>query len=345
MAVITKENQLTATKGTFEARGKLFNVKSERAFSVNDKGNWRTCNLGLRIADGEVLFFQVKGGPKQEVYLSKQSDKKGEKPETKKVSWDDRFKAQKNGFRMMGVNLGLVKGDDGKNEITSLTEWDAWDYLKENAKDDMSVFISGDIEFSSYEKDGEIKKMKNLIAKKIYLATDEIDFQSEKFEKKAGFSQTGIIVGRHKEAEQFYLEIGYVGWATYEVVDLECTQVIYDILAKNVKPFNALTLTGVIKTSQNVDKVSDEVWGEKSDVGVPKSTAKTVLFVTGARPDTIDKETYTNKIVDNWLDLVERSREEKKNKETKFATQSGGGDGDSAWGEKGGATTEEDLPW
>ena len=149
-----KEKQIRQTKSIFEVSGKIFNTKSEKAFTESEKG-WRNANLGLRISDSEVIFLQIKGGIKKEVYLSKPGKNKGDKGETTHVEWKDRFKAQRDGFKVMGVNLGLVKGEDGKNVLVSMTEYDAWEYLKENLKDDMDVFITGDIEYSSYVKEGE----------------------------------------------------------------------------------------------------------------------------------------------------------------------------------------------
>lgn len=347
-----KEKQIVQTRAMFEVSGKLFNLKSEKAFSVNDKGNWRTANLGLRISDSEVMFIQIKGGERKEVYLSKPGKNKGDKGEVTHVEWKDRFKAQRDGFKVMGVNLGLVKGEDGKNVLVSMTEWDAWEYLKENAKDDMDVFITGDIEYSSYVKEGEteVRHNQNFVAKKIYLSTNPIDFQSEKFEKRAGFSQNAIILNRINEKEQYFLEVGYVGYGSYETVALQCTQVMYDaIKSKNVRPYNSITLTGVLKTSQEVEQVkTEDTWGEKSTVGVPKSTAKTVLFVDGARGETLSKDTYTQKMIEKYLSDIQEAAEEKKSKESSFASQGGGSEkkGEDAWGAKGGVAEDtEDLPW
>lgn len=350
---IAKELQIPQTKALFEVSGKLFNMKSEKSFTVNEKGNWRTANLGLRISDSEVIFLQVKGGEKKEVYLSKQSKEKGVKPETKKVDWKDRFKAQSGGWKVMGVNLGLVKNNEGKNELVTMTEWDAWEYLKENAKDDMDVFITGDIEYSSYVKEGEteVRHNQNFVAKKIYLSTNPIDFQSEKFEKRAGFSQSVIILGRSQEKDQCFLEVGYVGYGSYETVNLQVSQTIFDaIKAKNVKPYNSITLTGILKTSQEVEQVkSEDTWGEKSTVGVPKSTAKTVLFVDGARGETLTKDAYSQKVIEKYLSDIQEAAEEKKSKERSFESQGSGSTkkGEDAWGAKGGVSeeSEDDTPW
>lgn len=345
MSILTKENQLKETKGSFEVRGKLFNVKSENAFKVNDKGNWRTVNLGLRISDSEVMYFKIAGGEKKEVYLSKRSEKKGEKPEVKKVDWSDRKKESRNGWQPMGVNIGLEKGEDGKNKIISLTEWDAYDYLKETLQDDMSVFVSGNIEYSTYtDKDNNVKKNQNFVAKKIYLATEEIDFQSANFEKLAGFAQTFVFLGGKEEKGQAFLDCGFVGFGSFENVMVETTKEMLDILrSKGMKKNWAVTFTGVLKTSTDVTEVKTDTWGEESKVGTNKTPAKTSLFVTGARGESLDKETYQQKYVDKYLSLLEEVAAERESKKNQFASQETGG----SWGEGSSVKKEEeqDLPW
>ncbi len=346
--LITKENQLLQTKGTWEARGKLFNVKSENAFKINDKENWRTMNLGLRISDSEVMYFTIKAGNSGDVTLSKRGPNKGDKNETKKVPFKDRLKESKNGWSTFGVSLGITKNDEGKNEVVNMHPWDAWEYCQENLVDDMSLFVAGEIEFSTFKSTDDkgnetVKKYQNFVAKKIYLATAEIDFQSEKFEKHAGFSQTFLMVAPHKE-DGYFLELAHVGYGSFENVIVECTETMYNLLKeKGLKRNNALTFTGVLKTSVTVDEAKvEDTWGEKSVVGSNRTPAKTVLLITGADGSTLDKTTYTQKAIDEYLELLKQVEEEKEKKKNGFDKQEDGG---AAWGEKSKVVAEEDTPW
>jgi hypothetical protein len=350
-----KEKQIPQTKASFEARGTLFHVDSDNAFKISEKG-WRTVNLGLRISDSEVMYITVKGGKRNTVWLSKPAEKKGEKSTTKEVDWADRHKEQRNGFKVIGVSLGLTKKADEptKNEIVSMTEFDAFDYLKETAEDGMSVFVAGDIEHSSYVKDGETKKITNFLVKRMYLTGEPIDFQAENFEKSAGFFQNGIVMGRREDKEQYFLDLGYVGYGSFETVSVECTKVIFDaIKANGVRPYNSIVFTGVLKTSQAVEEKETDTWGEKSNVGVAKNPARTTLLITGARGETLSKDTYTQKSVEKYLADVEEAAKEREKAKASFETQDAGKKKDAvvtgSWGESSkvdvSEQTSEELPW
>ena len=322
----TKDDQVKATKGLFQVVGKLYRVSSEGAFKRKNEGTdkeFRMINLGLQISGSETMFLSLNGNKQKEVYFSKSSGKKGVPGETMKVEWKDRFKSIKDA-NLIGVSLGLVRkeGSETENDVQVMTPFDAYDYLRENAKDGMSVKVFGTIEFSSYDKDGEMKHMQKFVPSKIYLEKVPVNFEDEKFVKVAEFSQPAIFLGGNKDETGNYFTCGYVGYKSYETYSIEVDTPVYDYFKKSMKPNWAMTLTGEIKTSQieNHVQVQDAI-GKSREVGVPRETVKTVLFVDGARPDTLEKDLYTAKIIEKYLSAIEADKAEREAAKSGFDSQ------------------------
>jgi hypothetical protein len=333
--------QLKQTKGTFEARGILFNLKSEKAFSSKTAKNgkqWRSCDLGLRIADGEVMYLHLNGMEQDFVYFSKPAEKKGEKSTTKKVEWAKRERSQGEGYRLIGVGLALVKDEEtGKNEeVKTFTAFDAIKYIEDNAQDGMSVFVKGNIEFSSYEdKNGELKHGTKLVPNAMYRTKEDINFQAEGFEKVAEFALPVVFNAARKDEDKFLIDASIIGFKTIEDVSLETGEGLAKTLKDKVKPFSGVTLTGRIESSQVVDQVPADVWGEDVKVGRARTPNRTVLRIVGARPETINTEDYTKKSVEAYREACEALKKDKKNKESGFESQ------DAGWGDKGKVQVEE----
>lgn len=335
--------QLKAMNGTFEARGVIFNMKSEHAFkeiTMKNGKKMRMANIGLRISDGESMFLSMNGMEQEFVYFSKVE--KGQKTLTEKVEWAKKGRFNKEGYRLIGVGLALSK-EDGKNVATeTFTQFDAVEHIQKHLEDGVSVFVKGKIEFGSYEdsKTKEIKKTVKYVPNAIYLTKDPIDFQSEGFKKDAGFAQLALVNGIRKEENTFYLDLGLVGYKSYDETTIEATEVLAKTMKEKIKIGSAIVLTGDIKTAQNVEVVTAEVWGEESKVGKAKSGGKVVMFATGARPETMDNETYAKKPLAEYLEFVEGFKKEKADKSAAFDTQEGG-TGD--WGAKSKVADTEDA--
>ena len=337
--------QLKQHQGTFEASGVIFNMGSEHAFKdivMKNKKSMKIANIGLRISDGESMFLTLNGMEQDNVYFSK-SGAKGEKSQTEKIEWAKRNRFNKEGFRLIGVSLALAKGEDGKNvAVKNFTQFDAVDEIKENLKDGVSVFVKGKIEFGSFldEKSGELKKTVKYVPNAIYLSGKDIDFQDAKFEKSAGFAQPVLVTGLRKEDGKNLIDFGIVGYKSYEESTMEANDSLYEALKTKLKKGASITITGVIKTSQNVEVVSAEVWGEESKVGKAKSSGKVVMLATGARPETMDVETYAKKPLAEYLDAVEAFKKEKADKSASFNSQ--GSAKKEEWGEGSKVETEEE---
>jgi hypothetical protein len=340
--------QLKQTKGTFEARGVLFNLKSERAFTektVTGGKQMRFANIGLRIADGEVMFLSLNASEKDFVYFSKPAAKKGEKPTTEKVEWAKRERFHKEGYRLIGMGLALAKdAETGKNEdAVYLDPFDAVKHIEDHAEDGMSVFVKGNIEIQSFEDANtkELKKVTKYVPTGIFLAKEPIDFQNiEKFPKVADFALPVVFKAVRRETEgdnvSFFIDFGFVGWKSYLEYSLETTETLAKVLKDKVKANTGITITGKIQSSSDVETVETEVWGERSNVGKQRTPARVVMMVTGARPETVDVDSYIKKELEAYIAACEEEAKNKANKKAGFESQESG-----SWGETSAVKTEE----
>jgi hypothetical protein len=339
--------QLKKTEGTFEARGVLFNLKSERAFTEKTVAGGKTmrfANIGLRIADGEVMFLSFSRMEQEFVYFSKPSEKKGEKGTTEKVEYAKakRNDFHKEGYKLIGMGLALTKDENGKNEeVKYLDAFDGIKYIEDHAEDGMSVFVKGKIEFGSYEDNNtkELRKTVKYVPTGIFLAKEPINFQDEKFEKSANFTQPIVFNAVRREIEdkdvKYYIDCGVVGYEFYQEVSIEASEVLAKALKENIKSNQGITLTGKIKSTQNVEVVVAEVWGEESKMGKARNSSKTIMFADGA-PKTVDTTTYNKKDLETYILACEEKVKAKAAKKAGFESQESG-----SWGEKSESKTEE----
>jgi len=195
---------LPETKGAFQLKGIVSGMEKDTAFKeIKTKSGkpMRMLNFGTSYLDGETLYVNLQGMEQENVYFSKRAEKKGEKAETVKVPWADRFSYNREGFRLIGKNIGVKKKVDSEgktvNDKKVLTDFDACKEVKENLKDGSSVFIRGNLDYSSFTDDkGNKRTSTKLVPNQISLCS-EIDFNDEKFEKQNDFNQV-IILSRKR---------------------------------------------------------------------------------------------------------------------------------------------------
>ena len=147
---------LPETKGTFQVKGIINGVAKEKFYtSKKTKSNkdFKAVNFGCEYQGQQTVYLNLNGMPQKDVYFSKR-DPKTQKTDTKPVPWANRKTFAEDGYRMIGVNLGLTKTVDkeGKpvNDRKTMHSFDACDYIRENLKDNMSTFIKGNLDYSSY---------------------------------------------------------------------------------------------------------------------------------------------------------------------------------------------------
>ena len=296
--------------------------------------------------------MNLNGMPQQEVYFSKKNQDTG-KTETKKVAWANRNKFNEDGWRMIGVNLGIVKTTDSEGKVVNdkktMHSFDACEYIKKNLKDDTSVFVRGTLDFSSYtDKEGNVRRSTKQVPNQISLCKD-VDFSeyNDTDNKPVhDFTQTIVYTGIDKEKEndkdtgRFIVTAKIVTWS--DIVDTEF--IITDaklagIFKKNLKPYSAISVHGRIEVSHSVEAADDDGWGEANAMTTTTASTKTEMFITGATPATIDRETYTEKNIAEAIKAIKASKTAEQN----FSGKTNNDADDSDWGDPN--DDDGDEPW
>lgn len=343
---------LPETKGAFQVKGLTTNTEKEKFYKeIQTKSNkdMRIVNFGVKYDDGKTLFVNLQGMEQDNVYFSKRAENKGEKATTEKVAWADRFSYNREGFRLIGKNIGVKKkvDQDGKlvNDKKTLTDFDACKEIKENLKDDQSVFIKGNIDYSSFTDDkGNKKASIKLVPNQVSLCAD-VNFKEDGYETQNDFNQVIVFVGIDAEKNdkgtqtgRFIVSAKIVTYSTIE--DMEFIVENKDLankLRKNLKPYWAIKVNGRIEACTQVEEVNeDENWGEEDKMNKVSAPFKIEYIITGASPATIEKELYSEDKINDAIMKINRS----KKAESDF-----GDDGD--WGSAASNfdNSDEEEPW
>lgn len=345
---------LPETKGTFQCKGIINGIARDKFYTsktTKTGKDFRAVNFGCAYDDKKNIYMSLNGMPQQKVYFSKRNQDTG-KTETKNVAWGDRNKFNEDGWRMIGINLGLKKttNSDGKevNDKKTVTPFDACGYIKENLQDDMSTFIRGNIEFSSYmDGEGNVRRSTKYVPNQISLCK-EVDFSEyDSVENKPvhDFTQNIVFMNIEKEKEndrdtgRFVVSAKIVTYS--DIVDTQF--IITDaklagLFKKNLKSFNAITVHGHIEVSHQVEEISSEdAWGEVNTMTAVTAPTKTEMVITGATPSSIDRETYTEKNVSDAVKKIRASQTAEKNFSGSAVSVSADG-----WGD---AEDDEETPW
>lgn len=351
--------ELPQTKGTFQVRGIVSGVEKDNFYTekkTKTGKDFRMVNFGVEYEDKKTIYPSLNGMPRDKVYFSKKNE--DGKTDVKAIAWKDRIKNAPDGYRMIGVLTGLKKvpGENGKlkNDNHYKTEYDACEYINENLHDGDSVFVKGNLEFGSYtNKDGEVSRTTKFIPTQVSLCQKDVDFEAEDYAPAHDFTQTIIFVGIDQEREndkptgRFVVDAKIVNYNSIESAEF----IIEDAkLAKQMrsglKPYNSIQVHGHINVVNNVEDMNDEedddCWGESNDMDNKRVFAPThrELIITGAKPSTIDKDTYTEKAIDEAIKKVNASKKAEQDFTGKAESTS---NVDDDWGDD--ASDDEDEPW
>jgi hypothetical protein len=349
MAEIKTKHGLPETKGQFKLRGNATGLQRDKAFqpkTTKTNKKMRILNFGVETAPESTVYVTLQGMEKDEVYFGKRSEVKGQKGETRKVVWADRHTPPGEGFRLMGIGVGLEKGEDGKNITNTYTEFDAAEEVYNNLNDDTPVFIRGDIEFSSFKRDnGEVSRNKKFAIKNIY-GSNDIDFDAEDFAETSEFKQKIIFMGIQKAEDtndpHFIVEAQIVTYNSIEQTEFTVrNNALANQFRKALKPYTAIEVWGKIFNKVDTDDVQDSpvaAWGEEDSFKKVTKNYIRELVIVGADPETIDTETYTEESIEKAIKkLNSQGQVEKKEQKNETA-------GDS-WGEGSTDIKDDDLPW
>jgi transcriptional regulator len=123
---------LPETKGAFQLKGIVTGTKKDgfsKSLKTKTNKDMNIVNFGVEYDEGKTLFVNLQGTETDNVYFSKKAEKKGDKPETVAVPWANRFTYNREGFKLIGKNIGVTKKLDEKgNEVNDkkvLTDFDA----------------------------------------------------------------------------------------------------------------------------------------------------------------------------------------------------------------------------
>lgn len=324
MAKKTPIHGLRETPGSFEIRGIVNGIKNKNFYSekkFQSGSSMRAANFGIEYAPKLSQYPLVQGFERKEVYFTK----KGE--ETKRIPWAQRleFAKQNPDWRIIGVNIGLTKGEDGKNISTHLAEYDAATYLKDNLKDGMSVFVKGTIGYRSFTtKNGDVKRMIDYNASQVSLCREDIDFGAENFEAKHSFEQEMVFTEITKEEDgdgkptgRFIMSGFVVSFNAIEPVSFVMTdEAQAKRIKKNLKPYSAIKCYGFMETTHAIgseDQVDD--WGQPIPKGINKVNASTVreMLVTYVDPSTVDESSYSEEAIMMGIQKIKNKETVKKN--------------------------------
>lgn len=343
---------LPETKGAFQLKGIVSGTKKDGFFKeIKTKSNkdMRMINFGVEYTDGSTLYVNMQGMEQDNVYFSKRAENKGDKPDIVKVPWADRFSYNREGYKLIGKNIGAKKklDKDGKevNDKKTLTEFDACKEIADNLKDGNSVFIRGRLDYSSITDDnGNKKHFTKLVPDQVSLCGD-VDFTDDKFTQQNDFNQVIIFMGVEKEADdngvetgRFLVQAKIVTYSSIEAVEfvIEDSK-LANMFRKNLKAYNAIKVSGHMVTATQTETVSDEdSWGEEDSLEKVSAPTKREFIITGAKPSSIDKELYTKDNVEEAIGKINKSNK---------AENDFGSDSKDDWGDSSEVADDEEEAW
>lgn len=346
---------LPETKGTFQIKGLVTGHDKDSFYKESKTKTGKTMrrtSFGVTYEPNKTMYVTIQGFPQENVYFSSQS-KNGEKPVTEKVTWADRFTFRKEGFRMIGNNIGVTKAINEKGEHENvrkiMTDFDAAKEVADHLKDDDSVFIKGKLEYSSFTTDnGEMHSVK-LVPNQVSLCKKSIDFSDENFESTHQFTQVIVFTGIDQEKEndkptgRFVVSAYIVNYASIENAEFIIKDKgLANTFRKSLSPYNAIQVHGDMTVTEVVEEVEDDVWGEANKMERQGTPVKREYIIRGARPSTIDKDTYSELSITEARLKVKNAQDAKND----FGSMNTADSSDAGWGTVPTAEDEdEDIPW
>lgn len=306
---------LPETKGNFQVKGIVNGIEKDTAYKeIRTKSNkdMRIVNFGMDYAmdKGNTVYINLQGMEQEFVYFSKRAEEKGQKADVVKVPWAERFTYNREGYKLIGKNIGVKKKVDETgatvNDKKVLTDFDACKEIHDNLKDGTSVFIKGNIDYSSFtDKNGNKKTSTKLVPNQVSLCK-EVDFTADGYEQQNDFNQVIIFMNIDTEKDddgkqtgRFVVLAKVVTYSNIEDVQFVITnKALANQFKKSLKPYNAIQVSGsVIGYTVTEEVQEDDGWGEPDKMEKPKAPHKVEFLITGAKPSTIDRELYTEENV------------------------------------------------
>lgn len=319
---------LPQTKGTFQVRGKVVGTSKDKFYvekmTKNNKP-WRSVNFGVQFDSEKTLYVGTNGMERDNVYFCKKIE--DGKTDKKVIPWKDRFNYHEEGYRMIGVNVGVEKTTDENgntvNNKKTLTDYDSCKEISDHLRDDMSVFVKGNLEFSTYQDSHRTK----FVTSQVSLTKDDVDFEKEEFHPVADFTQMIVFMGvtPNKEKTRATVEAKIVTYDTIEDAEFIIEDMnLARMFAKQLKPYTGIKVWGRISVEKDTEEVeTTDCWGKKNNMDKVDSPTIRELIIEGADPNSIDTGTFTESEIDKAIEEM---------KAAKAAENDFGGSENGGWG-------------
>lgn len=309
--------ELPETKGGFQLQGTVLGMEKDSAFKetlTKKQIKMRFSKFGVKTSNDNNVYLDLSGMVRDFAYFGKKNKDTG-KYETKKIAWDKRNDFKEEGYKLIGVNIGVEQfiDESGKkqNKKVTLPEYDACEYIAQNLKDDMDVFTRGKIEFSSFEnKKGEMSRATKFIPNQISALKSTINMSADDYEEKSDFTQTIIFMGAAKDDsnpddKKGLIQAKIVTYSTIEDTEFVIRDIsLFKTLSKNLKPYNAIQVYGKIINKALVEEVEVDNWGESNPMDQVNRSYIRELEIRGANPESIDVDTYTKENIEEALRAI-----------------------------------------
>lgn len=340
-----KKHELQQTKGMFQFRGKVTGVDKDNFYKETKTKNgnpWRTVNFGLEIDKEKNVYCSLNGGEKKSVYFTKKNE--NGKFESKEVPWSERRTFNADGFKLIGVNLGLTKTVDKSgqevNDKRTMVDFDACSYIADNLADGASVFVKGKIDHSSYNNRHYTKFVPNQIS-----LCKPVDFDDEGYKVLADFEQTICFTGIDKTADGFTIHGYTIGYSDITEVEMYMTSKYANFAKtlKKLKPYTSVTLVGYIAVEAATEEVANDdgdAWGDTEANSFTKVSAATErkMYVVAGKSDSIDTTLYTEESVTKAIAQLKQAEQAK--------SDFGSSDDSDDWGSVGSSIDDDsDDEW
>lgn len=345
---------LPQTEGNIQLRGIVTGTKKDKFFvqsKTQDQRDVNALEFGVKVDNDSTVYVKNRETKLDKVYFHKRSETKGEKGTTKEVPYANYENFNEEGYNIIGMTNGLtrVKGEDGKEkcELVTLPNYDAIKHLADGLEDDMPVFIKGTINFGSYmNKKEEMKRSTDFVPTSVF-ASSPIDFDAEDFEPTAKFKQKIIFMGiekddTNKDDAKFVLSAKIVKYSTIEDTEFIIRDgLLAKVLKKNLKPYTAVDIWGYINNYEDKEEVEvEDAWGMADPFAQKYKSFIRELVVTGADPGSVDKETYTEELVDEALKAIAANKKAKDEFGTKEEPKK-----EESWGSSTTVLDDEEDLW
>lgn len=333
---------LEQTKSQFTIKGIVDGMTKENAYREDEIKNgknkgkqYRSIKFQVQTSPENKLTVEMFGMELDYVYPYKKGKGK-EKGVSKKLEFSKRNNLPE-GFTLIGVRAALEQNDNGKNINKNLVDFDAVEYIYDNLNDGDSVYITGELSFSTYvnSQDEEIKQTKYNI-KNIY-KEKPIDFTDEKFEEVCAFEQEIVFVDSSIDKEEgavyvdaYTIQYGNKFTPANFVIRPDGNEKIKDlanVFAKKVKYGDFVKVIGlalnkaetaVIEEEDAPDK--DDIFGDASGEKPAGSEKRAVTFYrTELRITAVEKGTFVKARYDEDDFVIEELvQEEEENDDSPF---------------------------